>query len=249
MYFKFHEDMRKIFNEDIDKHNILSWIIYNTNYQEEYNGLKIYQCYISSSTISKCTGIQLTKTKRLLKTLEEERFISYIHKSKSKYTSSIIYSDFIAKNSQKSEPVDEPVSEPVSEPVQIVGNTKTQTLSEPVDEPVSEPVSEPLSINISRNISNIYSRVITQLNKKANKKFKATTKKTIACINARLNEGFLEDDFYKVIEIKSKTWLHDPEMNRYLRPETLFGNKFESYLNENYEPKENNVVPFKGKEL
>lgn len=222
MYFKFHEDMRKIFNEDIDKHNILSWIIYNTNYQEEYNGLKIYQCYISSSTISKCTGIQLTKTKRLLKTLEEERFISYIHKSKSKYTSSIIYADFIAKNSQK---------------------------SEPVDEPVSEPVSEPLSINISRNISNIYSRVITQLNKKANKKFKATTKKTIACINARLNEGFLEDDFYKVIEIKSKTWLHDPEMNRYLRPETLFGNKFESYLNENYEPKENNVVPFKGKEL
>ena len=93
MYFKFHEDMRKIFNEDIDKHNILSWIIYNTNYQEEYNGLKIYQCYISSSTISKCTGIQLTKTKRLLKTLEEERFISYIHKSKSKYTSSIIYAD------------------------------------------------------------------------------------------------------------------------------------------------------------
>ena len=222
MYFKFHEDMRKIFNEDIDKHNILSWIIYNTNYQEEYNGLKIYQCYISSSTISKCTGIQLTKTKRLLKTLEEERFISYIHKSKSKYTSSIIYADFIAKNSQK---------------------------SEPVDEPVDEPVSEPLSINISRNISNIYSRVITQLNKKANKKFKATTKKTVACINARLNEGFLEDDFYKVIEIKSKTWLHDPEMNRYLRPETLFGNKFESYLNENYEPKENNVVPFKDKEL
>ena len=241
MYFKFHEDMRKIFNEDIDKHNILTWIIYNTNYQEEYNGLKIYQCYISSSIISKCTGIELTKTKRLLKTLEEEGFISYVYKSKSKHTSSIIYADFIAKNGQKSEPVDEPVDEPVK-PIE---NTAIQGYREPV----SEPVSEPLSINISINKSNIYSRVVARLNEKANKKFKANTKKTIACINARLNEGFLEDDFYKVIDIKSKSWLHDPEMNRYLRPETLFGNKFESYLNENYEAKENNVVPFKGKEL
>ena len=82
---------------------------------------------------------------------------------------------------------------------------------------------------------------------KANKKFKANTKKTIACINARLNEGFLEDDFYKVIDIKSKSWLHDPEMNRYLRPETLFGNKFESYLNENYEAEEK--IETKGKVL
>ena len=36
MLFKFNEEMKKIFNEDIDKHNILTWIIYNTNYQEEY---------------------------------------------------------------------------------------------------------------------------------------------------------------------------------------------------------------------
>ena len=99
MFFKFHEDMRKIFSEDIDKHNILTWIIYNTNYQEEGNGLKKYQCYISSSIISKCTGIQLTKVKRLLKTLENEGFISYAYKSKNQYKSSIIYADFIAGKS------------------------------------------------------------------------------------------------------------------------------------------------------
>ena len=101
--------MRKIFNEDIDKHNILTWIIYNTNYQEEYNGLKKYQCYISSATISKCAGIQLTKVKRLLKMLENEGFISYAYKSNSKKSPSIIYVDFIAKNNLKSEPVDEPI--------------------------------------------------------------------------------------------------------------------------------------------
>ena len=249
MYFKFHEDMRKIFNKDIDKHNILTWIIYNTNYQEEYNGLKKYQCYIAQRTISEITGIPQSKVCKKLKELEEESYITYIFKSKSKHTSSIIYADFIAKNSQKSESVNESVNESVSESVKPIGNTTLQSHCESVNESVNESVSESLSINISKNKSNIYSRVITQLNEKANKKFKANTKKTIACINARLNEGFLEDDFYKVIDIKSKSWLHDPEMNRYLRPETLFGNKFESYLNENYEAKENNVVPFKGKEL
>lgn len=96
---------------------------------------------------------------------------------------------------------------------------------------------------------NIYSRVITQLNKQASKNFKSTTKKTIACIDARLNEGFTEDDFYKVINIKCNSWLHDAEMNKYLRPETLFGNKFESYLNESFIENEKKVVAFRSKEL
>lgn len=79
---------------------------------------------------------------------------------------------------------------------------------------------------------NIYSRVITRLNEISNKNYKHTTKKTIACIDARINEGFTENDFYKVIEIKAKEWL-GTNMEMYLRPETLFGNKFEGYLNQN----------------
>ncbi len=82
---------------------------------------------------------------------------------------------------------------------------------------------------------NIYSRVITRLNELTGKNYKPTTKKTIACIDARLREGFIEDNFYKVIEIKTKEWLGN-DMEMYLRPETLFGNKFEGYLNQ--KPKE-----------
>lgn len=81
------------------------------------------------------------------------------------------------------------------------------------------------------NKKEIYSRVITRLNELTNKKYKSTTKKTIVCINARLNEDFREEDFYKVIEIKTKEWL-GTKMDIYLRPETLFGNKFEGYLNQ-----------------
>lgn len=85
---------------------------------------------------------------------------------------------------------------------------------------------------------NIYSRVIERLNKLANKKYKPTTNKTKSLIDARLNEGFTEDDFYKVISIKVKAW-KDTDMDRFLRPETLFGPKFEGYLNES-ETKKNN---------
>lgn len=98
MFFKFNEDMKKIFNEDIDKHNILTWIIYNANYQEECNGLKKYQCYVSIRAISEDTNINHAKTHRLLKKLIDDGFISYVKKSKSKHTSSIIYADFIAEN-------------------------------------------------------------------------------------------------------------------------------------------------------
>lgn len=51
-------------------------------------------------------------------------------------------------------------------------------------------------------------------------------------INARLNEGYTVDDFYEVIDKKYDEW-QGTEMEKYLRPETLFGNKFESYLNQN----------------
>ena len=51
-------------------------------------------------------------------------------------------------------------------------------------------------------------------------------------MHARLEEKFTEEDFYTVIDKKCNEWL-GTEMERYLRPQTLFGTKFESYLNQN----------------
>ena len=73
--------------------------------------------------------------------------------------------------------------------------------------------------------------MVDYLNKKTGKNFRKTSVKTKSLVNARLNEGFDEEDFYRVIDIKSKQWLHT-DMEKYLRPETLFSNKFEGYLNE-----------------
>ena len=74
--------------------------------------------------------------------------------------------------------------------------------------------------------------IIVYLNEKAGTHYKYSTPKTKVLINARLNEGFTIDAFKTVIDTKCDEWLHDVKMGKYLRPETLFGTKFESYLNE-----------------
>lgn len=87
--------------------------------------------------------------------------------------------------------------------------------------------------NTNNNNTNIttYSLVINRLNEVCNKNYKSSTPKTKKLIQSRLNENFTLEDFYKVIEFKSQEWL-GTEMEKYLRPETLFGTKFEGYLNE-----------------
>lgn len=76
-----------------------------------------------------------------------------------------------------------------------------------------------------------YSEIIDYLNQKTGKKFKATTDKTKRLIKARFKEGFEVADFKQVVDNQTQAWLHDSKMAKYLRPETLFGPKFEGYLN------------------
>lgn len=79
---------------------------------------------------------------------------------------------------------------------------------------------------------NLYKEIIDYLNTKTGASYKYTTKKTKDLIKARFNEGFTLDDFKTVIDKKSAEWINDENMSKYLRPETLFGTKFEGYLNQ-----------------
>ena len=94
-----------------------------------------------------------------------------------------------------------------------------------------------------KNEKELYKDIVEYLNEKTNKSYKHSSKATQRLIDARLNEGFTIDDFKKVIDNKTKAWINDSKMNEYLRPQTLFGTKFESYLNEggsNGKPKGSN---------
>lgn len=74
--------------------------------------------------------------------------------------------------------------------------------------------------------------VVDYLNSVAGKSYRSSTKKTRDHIKARLNDGFTVADMKRVIDTKSAQW-KGTDMDRFLRPETLFAGKFEGYLNEN----------------
>lgn len=124
-----------------------------------------------------------------------------------------------------------------------------------INTPIDNSVNTPIDANVKENntsinntsINNInrintlsgnptthqphYQPIINYLNEKTGKHYKHTTNKTQTVIKARWNEGFTEDDFKKVIDNKVAEW-KGTDMEKFLRPETLFGTKFEGYLNQ-----------------
>ena len=76
-----------------------------------------------------------------------------------------------------------------------------------------------------------YEKIVSHLNAKAGASYRHERPKTKQMIKARWEEGFRLEDFKKVIDNMAASWGGNPEMQNYLRPETLFSNKFESYLN------------------
>ncbi|WP_225422967.1 conserved phage C-terminal domain-containing protein [Companilactobacillus jidongensis] len=80
-----------------------------------------------------------------------------------------------------------------------------------------------------------FKSIIDYLNSKTGKHFRSAETNN-KYIRARWNDGYRLDDFKKVIDNKCTEWLKDTSMNKYLRPETLFGTKFEGYLNSDPEP-------------
>ena len=101
---------------------------------------------------------------------------------------------------------------------------------------------------LSSSHSTAAHEIVDYLNSKIGTHYRATTRKTQSLIKARMNGGFTVGDFKKVIDNKSAEWGKDSKMSKYLRPQTLFGTNFESYLNQTAvkakKSKRINTLPF-----
>ena len=71
---------------------------------------------------------------------------------------------------------------------------------------------------------------IAYLNQKLGKNYRFIDRNTKP-VNARLREGYTIDDFKTVIDKKVAEW-QNGTMAKHLKPETLFGTKFDGYLNQ-----------------
>lgn len=101
----------------------------------------------------------------------------------------------------------------------------------PTDKPPPQPKSNkkrPHNEAIAKQID----EVLLYLNERASKKFSLRSQANRNFISGRLKEGHSVNDCRLVIDEQVSCWLHDVEMEKYLRPMTLFRpSNFESYLN------------------
>lgn len=118
----------------------------------------------------------------------------------------------------------------------IIENIRNGVFDMPHICPIQASVSDTDSVSdsitdIKDKDIDIIKNIIDYLNSVCGTRYKHTTDKTKTHIKARLREGFTLEDFMVVIDKKSKEWV-GTELEKFLRPETLFGNKFEGYLNQ-----------------
>ncbi|MBO4815426.1 MAG: conserved phage C-terminal domain-containing protein [Clostridia bacterium] len=194
-------------------------------------------CYeISIRDISKETGYTEESVKKLLERFEKKLKVAKY----SKKTKELLIVNWYKYNWTSSPKVKACIDKELksiksSEFREFINNTCIPYIY-PMDTHTQEEKEQEEEKN---KLNYIYSEVIEYLNQKTSKNFKSNNQKTQKFIHARLNEGFSLEDFKKVIDTKTKEWKNDKTMSKYLRPETLFGTKFEGYLNEVVEYKPN----------
>ena len=101
------------------------------------------------------------------------------------------------------------------------------------DYPPIKNLNTPPLENLKDNITvfnTTINTIIELLNSVCKTSFKKSSINTTKHINARLKDGFTLEDFRHVICYKNDEWKNDEKMSQFLRPDTLFGTKFESYL-------------------
>ena len=123
----------------------------------------------------------------------------------------------------------------IEKPLKLI-NEKTIKV---VDKKTIEKPLKSINEKTTKSNNDLIKKIIDYLNEKTNKKFTIKNKQTLRFINARIKDGYNEIDFKKVIDIKTEKWLNT-SMEDYLRPQTLFSQKMEGYLNEKTNKKNSN---------
>lgn len=190
------------------------------DYPAMFGGKKIMlkpgQLITGRTKISEATGVNPSKVKRILNLFKTDQ---QIDQQATRHGSIITILEW-----DKYQETDQP-------------NDQQVTNKRPTSDQQVTTIQEYKNNKNDKNNKYIYSRecseIVGYLNEVCGTSYKPTTKETRRLIQARMNDGFTVEDFKTVIYKKAKQWKDDPRMCGFLRPQTLFGTKFESYLNEN----------------
>lgn len=184
-------------------------------------------CFASNDHFSKFFSLSKNRCSEIIKSLEKKGYITieYVYQQRSKAISKRVIKcvrkidEGIREIDNPTRKTEEGYSEKCEDNNTSFSNTfnNTSNKKDIVEQSSTAPIP--------------YEEIVQYLNQKTGKNFKSTSKATQRHIKARFTDGFVLDDFKQVIDNKCGDWLRDRKMKEYLRPETLFGTKFESYLN------------------
>ena len=196
-------------------------LIISANHQDgAWQGIAVKrgQLVTGRKSLSEETGISEQTVRTCLKRLEKTCEIA--QQSTSKFT--IITVCNYDKYQKSISKINQQITNNQPSANQVLTTNNNETIKEERKDIVEQPPRQREIIP--------FSAIISLLNKNSGKDFKSETKSTRSHIKARWVEGFRLNDFSAVIEDKCAIWKTDMKMCKYLRPETLFGTKFESYL-------------------
>lgn len=174
------------------------------------------QLVTSQRELATETGVNLSKVNRVIKLLESETQLKQETSNVNSLISILNWEKYQGGETQSETPVKHKRNASETPPILDIGIKNVRK-------------EEGLKENKTKEISE---RAIAYLNRKIGSAFKPANRKTLDLVQARLNDGFVAEDFKTVIDKKVLSWKDDSDMSKFLRPITLFGTKFESYLNE-----------------
>lgn len=173
-------------------------------------------------------SINESKVKRILSLFKSDQQIDQQTSNKNSLITILNWCNYQKHDQQNDHPVDN--GRPASDqPVTTNKNVRMKEVKKKDSNIVVQPNAKPEIDDLSKYP---YKEIVTYLNTKAGTGFKDSSKDTRKHIKARIDDGFTLENFKTVIDKKVAEWRNNPEMSNYLRPYTLFGTKFEAYLNQ-----------------
>ncbi len=235
---------RKMFDNPVvtkDAEHLAVWIYLlhyatHTGYDILFGGeritLKPGQLITSRGSIARKLSVSESKVQRILKTFEIEQQIEQVMDNRSRLISLINWGKYQNIEQQSEQQVNS--NRTASE--QQVNTHNNVYINDSINDGTNdnnENTNNTLSGKPDKYPAEVYQDIINYLNLKTDKNFRWRTNETIRLINGRLDDGYVFDDFKQVIDVKVADWKNDNQMNKFLRPSTLFRpSNFESYLNE-----------------
>lgn len=177
---------------------------YNGNISDKY---EIGQCICGTNELSQALGLSRQNVRTALKVLERAAIIQPA--SNKQLTIVTILDKRIFSISQKQG--DNEANQPLTTNIHIHKQIQKKDILS------GKPDFAPLCLE-----------VLEVLNKTLGKNYRPVPA-NLKHIASRIKEGYVLEDFVKVVGSKQDEWV-GTNMEIYLRPETLFGPKFDSYL-------------------